>query len=1249
MKLYKKSFFKIVYIFTTFIFLLSFLIYFYSDILVKNFLLFYTNSSKTYEIEMGKLEKGSFDQYFIDSLKITSKNNFIINVDNLLIDFNLYNFILNRKIIESLFVDDLSITYKKNINSPANIEYPNINIENIEINNIHLLTDSFSHSFKLKSKLNIIDNEINVNIDSLLTNTLLNDKVIITNTDFLLKNDYLVFNVGNIIHNSDVLSVNGNIHKSENKYDFYLNYLNFYDLNNNLMNISLNKIDGFVKTNNHKTVIEGNYNLNIKDFDALAETTLNVEDNLVKFNTSFYNDYFEIKTDGDYNINTNIWKISSNINKVNYEILENFVTLKGEINFFGDSNKIITSDIKLETQSINNYLSYNSVKAKLNYKNGFFNSIGPISLSNASSNISITDLYYDFDSLNFNTNINFDNYKLNINENLKVNTNGLTTFNISKVNNGYKFSGNSSLEDIENKSIKINEMNSTFSGSYQNNDLNLDGFCSLFSFSNNYQDIDSLKFKFSKNESKYMINSLSLNSNINDSLFINNIEYIEDNYFHLNDLIGNYLGPNIDIPSAILSYENNFYNFNHTPIYINNRILKINGKINRFKKYDLSLILKDINLIDLNEILNNGQRTAGLINGNFRIVNTNKNQFFLSNFNMRNGYFDDIVFDHLNGEISYRNKKLLVSELMYESSNSNLFLEGWLSCKNLFSDNKLLEAKDSLEFNISSDSFNLEKLNNYIPINNNLGGFLNSNAKIKGTLEDLDIFMNTEVLDFKFDNLNADKIKGNFIYNNSQLYLKGFNFINQNEMYTVSGSFPINLNFTNIDKNLSELPLDILITGKSNNFNILTSNIDNIEYLDGDISVQLSIGGNYNQPVRNGQLIIRNGILSLLDLNNTINDINGIGILSNNKLVIEQLSANTDISNNNKESFFNNVKNNLINIFNRKDDIESSILNLYGSIDLKSFFKPDYSIILKGKNILIEDTKGNFTGRGNADFTITGKDTIIINGQFEPDPNNFKIISEFNSKDINIIKPKNKTIFKYNLDLPLQNGIKVENSLMDLYMDGYLNLSSFNNEPFKYSGELNIIEGSFFYNGNEFTNIEGNIYLEPTNFNPELNIYGSTNIAGEDIDVSFIGPLDNPNLSLESYNNFSQSDIIELLLFRDNKETKLTPNDQIENFISNYFENELERNISKYTFLNKFQFNSTGSLLSGIEDKDLDLYVGANISTKLFMNYKRDVFSNQNDAEYEIGYRMNRNMSIVAKIDENKLLNLNYRIRYHYK
>ena len=261
----------------------------------------------------------------------------------------------------------------------------------------------------------------------------------------------------------------------------------------------------------------------------------------------------------------------------------------------------------------------------------------------------------------------------------------------------------------------------------------------------------------------------------------------------------------------------------------------------------------------------------------------------------------------------------------------------------------------------------------------------------------------------------------------------------------------------------------------------------------------------------------------------------------------------------------------------------------------------------------------------------------------------FKIISDFSSSSNDEMEDNKAPFYRYNIEVPLQNAIKVENTLMDLYLDGFVNISEFKNEGFKYSGELNIIEGSFFYNGNEFVNLNGNIYLDPTEFNPELDIFGSTNIAGENIDVSFMGSLDNPNLTLESYNNYSQSDIIELLLFRDNPSDNMSSNEQIENFISNYFENELERNISKYTFLNKFQFNTTGSLLSGIEDRNLDLYVGANLSPKLFVNYKRDVFSSVNDSEYELGYRMNRNMSVVAKIDENRLMNLNYRIRYHYK
>ena len=1248
MKLITNSYFRIVYLTTFFVFLFFFLVFLYSDIIVKNLFQIYANSSNSFNVKIGKLEKGSFDEYFLDKLNISTKNNIDIEIKNLLINFNFYNFIFNRGIIESLYVDDLLISYKKSFKDKSSIKFPNLVINDFEIKNISVLSDSFNHSFNIKSRLNIFNNEITIKIDTLHSKTLFDKNIILTNSDFLIKNDSIFFNVNNAIENTNIFSFNGEFYKNKDQFDFYFDYINFHDLRNNIIDVNLNDIRGSWYSSNNIININTNYKLSSNNIDTYVYSVLNIKDKIINFNSDIYNENLKINLDGDYNHINKIWKLSSNIKKLNYNIVKDSIIISGDVDLFGDSNKIITSNINIESSSRNHNLNYNSIKAKINYKYGIFTSTGPIVFNNKNTNILIADLFYNFDSLNFNSDINFNNYNLFLNKNYSFNINGMTNFNLSKVNDDYKFQGESYLKDIKQDNIEIDKFNIAFNGLYENKELYLDANTNLSKLSNNYQDIDSIKFEFYKNKSQYHIKSFFMNSNFNDSLYVNSMVYINDNYFHVNDIIGNFFGPSIKIPYLYLNKENNYYNLSETPIQINNGTLKINGKINRFNNCDLSFIFNDINLVDLNKIFNNGQRVNGLINGNIHIVNKETNPFFLSDLKVENGLFDDFAFDEIQGNFAFRNKKLFVSKLNYKSNNSNLFLEGWLTMNNLFSNMNFIDENDSLNFNINTYGFELDKLNNYIPINNNLGGFLDSNGSVKGIMKDLDIFMDTEVNGFIFDKLRADKIKGNFIYKNSQLYLKAFNFLNENERYTVSGSFPININFINMDKNISELPLNILITGKSNNFNILTSNIDNVEYLNGDISIQLSIGGNYKRPIRNGQLIVRNGTLSLLNINNTINEINGIGILSNNKLVIENLSAKTHIKNN-KESFFENAKNSLKNIFNRKNNIESSLLNLYGSINLNSFFKPDYSIILKGKNIFIEDTKENFIGRGDIDLAITGKDTVIVNGQFIPDPNNFKIISEFNSQDRADIKINDKIVYKYNLDLPLQNGIKIENSLMDLYMDGYLNLSSFNNEPLKYSGELDIIEGSFYYNGNEFTNIEGNIYLEPTNFNPELNIYGSTNIAGEEIDVAFVGPLDNPSLSLESYNNFSQSDIIELLLFRDNKVTKLTPNDQIENFISNYFENELERNISKYTFLNKFQFNSSGSLLSGIEDKDLDLYVGANLSTKLFMNYKRDIFSNENDAEYEIGYRMNRNMSIVAKIDENKLLNLNYRIRYHYK
>ena len=81
-----------------------------------------------------------------------------------------------------------------------------------------------------------------------------------------------------------------------------------------------------------------------------------------------------------------------------------------------------------------------------------------------------------------------------------------------------------------------------------------------------------------------------------------------------------------------------------------------------------------------------------------------------------------------------------------------------------------------------------------------------------------------------------------------------------------------------------------------------------------------------------------------------------------------------------------------------------------------------------------------------------------------------------------------------------------------------------------------------------------------------------------------------------------------------------------------------------------FSFNSYGSEASNwlkIEiDKILIAYHNPN-----HPNQNRFLLIEQtinNNFEYEVGYRLNKNTALIARIDEEKLFHLNYRLRYHY-
>ncbi len=146
------------------------------------------------------------------------------------------------------------------------------------------------------------------------------------------------------------------------------------------------------------------------------------------------------------------------------------------------------------------------------------------------------------------------------------------------------------------------------------------------------------------------------------------------------------------------------------------------------------------------------------------------------------------------------------------------------------------------------------------------------------------------------------------------------------------------------------------------------------------------------------------------------------------------------------------------------------------------------------------------------------------------------------------------------------------------------------------------------------------------------------------IDVSFIGFTDNPTLIFYS-EEYTQQEILDILTFGD--PDGFSDYKQAGNFLSNYLENVIEKNITRYSALDEFRLSPL-KIIEGSENIELKLILGKQMSNKIYLNTEFDLY-NIKSWQYEATYRINHNISIVGGLDENNLWHLKCRIKFYYK
>jgi hypothetical protein len=492
----------------------------------------------------------------------------------------------------------------------------------------------------------------------------------------------------------------------------------------------------------------------------------------------------------------------------------------------------------------------------------------------------------------------------------------------------------------------------------------------------------------------------------------------------------------------------------------------------------------------------------------------------------------------------------------------------------------------------------------------------------------------------KFENLDLGSITTYGLYDSKKLYFNKF-LANRNFDHSISGIayLPLDLNYSseNIGQYYLSDSMIVDVSGKFKHLEFLSHYLSDVDSIRGDHDISLTLYGTPDKLYRDGRILINDASIHTILLDNPIKGVKGSGSLLKNILTIDNLSG---VLNNDNE--------------NKKDNLLIS-----GNLDLNKFFDPYYNLNVNGDNVFFKTLLGDIEGIVNLDLNIYGRDTITIAGQIEA--LDAIMYQEFEINDLPSSELElGELIFNYKLNFPISGDFVLRNSQIDAQLGGELSISMFGDRNADYSGELFVREGKFYYYGDVFTITSGYLAFDTKGFNPYLDLSAFTKIQNENIIINLVGPLDNPNLGLQSSSGFSESDILELLTirsrFEDQEISSSGIGSQAQSIFVAYLEKELERNFMQISGLGKLGLIedvsiSGASALIDPSRSEEDLIIKAQVSKNLSLNYsyKRSFsFSNAPYNQVGVELKVNPYFSLIGNVDELGNMHVKYRLRYSY-
>ncbi len=1076
--------------------------------------------------------------------------------------------------------------------------------DDISLRNIKGKLNQYSISFNGVRNFNINENSnFWIQIDDFKINNFISKRIM---------SDSLVFVDINLDIIKDQYKINGSINdKSTNRKmalfnSNIINELNGVNFENILFEIENSKIQGNAFLSLNKKF---NSKLNLENFDLnlfqLSSQDSKI-DGILDLNIVF-NDFYQVK-----NVES---KISIQNNRF------------GSNDFFSVFGKIYYE------------------KSKILLKDSFVFNLGQGSLSLVGDyNIGKEHLNLEM-KLN-NSELESFSHLFNISFLPKSKING--TMYLSGLIDNPSLRGNLNFNNIKSNNYSLDNLSSTFSFNSVNNSK--DGSLFLNGKNIEFEDInyDNLEMNFYFLEDTIYIAKANLSKDNENTIFSGEIINFEN--INIDQFRSNINGEKIHIVEPLkISYYNNKFQLEPSKFIINNGNIEVSANFNFNKIFKGNLNVKNFEINVINSFLKDNIPLSGILNGTL-LGNTIDNKINIEGkIDISNGKYENFLFEDLFTDFSLDNEEFYLEKFkIYSNKELKLDIFGYY---NMINSNKNSEIDFSAYFN----KFDLSSLSNFLPEWWNINGDITGSSVLTGKLNASNLKFSLDVKNPTFSILEAEAINVNGTYNNKRLFFENFVGYTKTGEYYAEGYIPIDLDIKS-EKNTTLVlgdPIDLKIHGNSNSLELVTPYFPDVDSLIGNIDFELILDGTFTNLNRNGFIDINEGKLYYSHLDLPISGINGYALLKDNMFIIDNFTATSVIpedTNWGKDLRYNISKVSGGRLFkNKKINEIKNNLSLTGTMDMTYFFKPNLAFILNGKDIYVRSLLGEIEATGDVNIAITGKDTINISGDIVP----YEAVLRMEFYDENISNPSisnNTPTINYKLNIPINDKLYIQNSQIDAEVSGNMSIFKNGEESYRYAGELDVVDGKFYYYSDVFNIQDGNLIFDPTQLNPKLNINASTNISGEQILVNLSGYLDDPVLILEHSDNFfSQEDLLQLLTLQKTFNGSADELGKQSAFIfGKFLENEIEKNFSRSNpIFNEFDIEGSSAIIDPSNNSEVALKLGTRVTSNLSLSYKRS-FSLLKNNELGVEYRLNRNVSLVASYDEDGQVRLKYRRKYKF-